>query len=237
MILGKKSKEDIILDIFLYVFLLSVLVAGIVFVSIFIDKLALKISLIIILSLLIIFLSYLPFYLYKNVKTSDNIITYNSVEETIIINGFKKNYVINISDIAAITVHNLGMILLLANRMEEGKLYFYLNDGTKIKTANIDNVYEVYGKLDEIIFIDREYENVMKDQLIDKLDGWGAKREYPSIVSVLIALFVPFFGVWFVSNQKEFKELKNGKATGLMAVALVISAFWAFAIIIALALL
>lgn len=65
----------------------------------------------------------------------------------------------------------------------------------------------------------------------------GAKKEYPSIVSVLIALFVPFFGLWFVSNQKEFKELKDGKATGLMAVALVISAFWVFAIIIALALL
>jgi hypothetical protein len=163
MILGKKSKEDIILDIFLYVFLLIVLVAGIVFVSIFIDKLALKISLIIILSLLIIFLSYLPYYLYKNVKTQENIITYNSVHETIIINGYKKKYVINISDIAVITVHNLGMILLLANRMEEGKLYFYLNDGTKIKTANIDNVYEVYGKIDEIVFKDREYETVMKD--------------------------------------------------------------------------
>ena len=237
MILGKKSKEDIILDIFLYVFLLIVLVAGIVFVSIFIDKLALKISLIIILSLLIIFLSYLPYYLYKNVKTQENIITYNSVHEIIIINGYKKNYVINISDIAVITVHNLGMILLLANRMDEGRLYFYLNDGTKIKTANIQVVYEVYGKLDEIIFKDREYETVMKDQLIDRLDGWGAKKEYPSIVSVLVSLFVPFFGLWFVSNQKDFKELKNGKATGLMAVALVISALWVFAIIIALALL
>jgi hypothetical protein len=53
----------------------------------------------------------------------------------------------------------------------------------------------------------------------------------------LVSLFVPFFGLWFVSNQKDFKELKNGKATGLMAVALVISAFWVFAIIIALALL
>jgi len=237
MILAKKSKEDIILDIFLYVFLLIALVAGIVFASIFIDKLVLKISLIIILSLLIIFLSYLPYYLYKNVKTPENIIMYNSVEETIIIYGYKKNYVINISDIAAITVHNLGMILLLANRMDEGKLYFYLNDGTKIKAAYIDDIYEVYGKLDEIIFKDREYEPVMKDQLIDRLDGWGSKKEYPSIVSILIALFVPFFGLWFVSNQKEFKELKNGKATGLMAVALVISAFWVFTIIIALALL
>ena len=37
-------------------------------------------------------------------------------------------------------------------------------------------------------------------------------------------------------NQNEFRELKNGKATGLMAVAFVISAIWVFGIIIALAL-
>ena len=65
----------------------------------------------------------------------------------------------------------------------------------------------------------------------------GAKKEYPAIVSVLVALFVPFFGLWFVSNQKEFKELKNGKATGLMGLALFISALWGIAIIVALALL
>ncbi len=237
MVLGKKSKEDLILVIFLYVFLLSALVAGIVLISIFNDKLALKITLISVISLFIILLSYVPYYLYKNVKTPENIITYNSVEEKIIINGYKKNYEINVSDIAVITVHNLGMILLLANRMEEGKLYFYLNDGTKIKTAYIDDIYDVYGKLDEIVFKDREYEALMKDQLIDKLDGWGAKKEYPSIVSILVALFIPFFGLWFVSNQMEFRELKNGKATGLMAVALTISAFWVIAIIIAIAIL
>ena len=237
MVLGKKSKEDLILVIFLYVFLLSALVAGIVLISIFNDKLALKITLISVISLFIILLSYVPYYLYKNVKKLENIITYNSVEEKIIINGYKKNYEINVSDIAVITVHNLGMILLLANRMEEGKLYFYLNDGTKIKTAYIDDIYDVYGKLDEIVFKDREYEALMKDQLIDKLDGWGAKKEYPSIVSILVALFIPFFGLWFVSNQMEFRELKNGKATGLMAVALTISAFWVIAIIIAIAIL
>ena len=237
MVLGKKSKEDLILVIFLYVILLSALVAGIVLISIFNDKLALKITLISVISLFIIFLSYVPYYLYKNVKTPENIITYNSVEEKIIINGYKKNYEINVSDIAVITVHNLGMILLLANRMEEGKLYFCLNDGTKIKTAYIDDIYDVYGKLDEIIFKDREYEALMKDQLIDKLDGWGAKKEYPSIVSILVALFIPFFGLWFVSNQMEFRKLKNGKATGLMAVALTISVFWGIAIIIAIAIL
>ena len=115
-------------------------------------------------------------------------------------------------------------------------MYFYLNDGTKIKTEEIDNVYDVYYKLDEIVFVDREYDVEIKDQLIDRLDGWGSKKEYPSIVSVLVALFIPFFGLFFVSNQKEFKELKNGKATGLMAIALVISALWLLAIILFIAL-
>ena len=72
----------------------------------------------------------------------------------------------------------------------------------------------------------------MKDQVLDKLDGWGSRKEYPAIVSFLVALFIPFFGLRFVQNQKEFKELKHGKATGLMAVAVVISTLWVFAILL-----
>ena len=33
-------------------------------------------------------------------------------------------------------------------------------------------------------------------------------------------------------KEVEYKELKNGKASGLMAVAVVISALWVFAIIL-----
>ena len=53
----------------------------------------------------------------------------------------------------------------------------------------------------------------------------------------MVAIFIPFFGLLFVKNQNEFKELKNGKTTGLMAVAYVISAFWFFAIILVIKLL
>ena len=236
MVLGSKYNENSILVMFLYFIMLIGASAGIVCFILFSDNLNLKILISIVLGLFILLISYIPYQLYKTSKVSDDIIKYNSIDETITINGYKKKHIIKISDISVITVHNMGMILLISNRIEEGKLYFYLNDGTKIKTVYIDDVYEVYNKLDEIIFKDKEHEVEMKDQVIDKLDGWGSKKEYPSIVSVLVALFVPFFGVWFVSNQKEFKELKNGKATGLMGLALFISALWAIAIIVTFAL-
>ena len=232
MVIGKAYKENSILVIFLYFFLLIVFVSWIVSSSIFINEMIAKILLISVLSILIILLSYLPIYVYRCKKTPDAIIIYNPLEETITINGYKKNYIVNIADIVAITVHTIATKILLANRVEDGKLFFYLSDGTKIKTVDIDNLYDTYYKLDEIIFVDRENDAEIKDQLIDRLDGWGSKKEYPSIVSVLVAFFIPFFGLFFVSNQKEFKELKNGKATGRMAVALVISALWVLAIIL-----
>ncbi len=237
MVLGKAYKENSILLMFMYFFLLIILSAGIVFTAIYMDKLPVKIALIVVMGILIILLSYVPYNLYKVKKTNDNIIIYNELDETLTINVYKKTYKVNISDIAAITLHNIGTKILFANRIEDGKLTFYLSDGTKIKTSEIANVYDLYDKLNEIVFKDREYTEDVKDQLIDKLDGWGSKREYPTIVSVLVAIFIPFFGVFFVSNQKEFKELKNGKATGLMGMALTISALWVIAIIVVLALL
>lgn len=232
MVLGKAYKENSILIMFEYFFLLIASIAGIVFISIYLDRLILKITLITLLGLFIILLTYFPYVVYKNKKTKDNIILYNAFDETITINTYKNEYKINISDISAITVHNVSIIYLFTSEIYVRKLYFYLNDGTRIKTPEIIDAFEVYGKLDEIVFKDREYEEIMKDQVLDKLDGWGSKKEYPAIVSVLVALFIPFVGLYFVKNQMEYKELKNGKATGLMAVALVIGAFWIFLIIL-----
>ena len=237
MVLGKAYKEDPILVMFLYFFLEIAFSAAIVFTAIYMNKLAVKIALIVVLGILILLLSYVPYNLYKVNKTNENIIIYNELDETLTINTYKKTHIVNISDIAAITLHNIGTKMLFANRIEDGKLTFYLSDGTKIKTSEIANVYDLYDKLNEIVFKDREFTEDVKDQLIDKLDGWGSKREYPTIVSILVAIFIPFFGAFFVSNQKEFKELKNGKATGLMGMALTISALWVIAIIIAIAIL
>ena len=181
---------------------------------------------------IILLLTCFPFAVYRNKKIPDDVIVYNSFDETITINTYKKKYKVSISDINVITIHNVSALYFFISALDVRKLYFYLKDGTRIKTPEIVDAYEVYGKLDEIIFKDREYEEIMKDQVLDKLDGWGSRKEYPSIVSVLVALFIPFFGLFFVQNQNEFKELKNGKATGLMAVAYVISAFWVFAILL-----
>ena len=232
MVLGKAYKENSILIMFVYFFLLIVSSATGVFIFIHLDRLVLKISLIVILGLFILLLTYFPYVVYKNKKTPDNIIIYDSFDETITINTHRKKYKINISDISAITVHNVSLIYFITSEIYVRKLYFYLKDGTRIKTPEIIDAYEVYGKLDELIFKDREYEEIMKDQVLDKLDGWGSRKEYPAIVSFLVALFIPFFGLRFVQNQKEFKELKHGKATGLMAVAVVISTLWVFAIIL-----
>ena len=232
MVLGKAYKENSILIMFVYFFLLIVSSATGVFIFIHLDRLVLKISLIVILGLFILLLTYFPYVVYKNKKTPDNIIIYDSFDETITINTHRKKYKINILDISAITVHNVSLIYFITSEIYVRKLYFYLKDGTRIKTPEIIDAYEVYGKLDELIFKDREYEEIMKDQVLDKLDGWGSRKEYPAIVSFLVALFIPFFGLRFVQNQKEFKELKHGKATGLMAVAVVISTLWVFAIIL-----
>lgn len=237
MVLGKAYKEDPILVMFLYFFLVIASITGIVFIVIYLDKLVLKITLIVVMGILILLLSYVPYNLYKVNKINENIIIYNELDETLTINTYKKTHIVNISDIAAITLHNIGTKMLFANRIEDGKLTFYLSDGTKIKTSEIANVYDLYDKLNEIVFKDREFTEDVKDQLIDKLDGWGSKREYPTIVSILVAIFIPFFGAFFVSNQKKFKELKNGKATGLMGMALVISTLWVIAIIVVLAIL
>ena len=232
MVLGKAYKENSILIMFIYFFLLIASIAGIVFITIYLDKIVLKITLFVVLGLFIVLLTYFPYVVYKNKKAPDSIIIYNSFDETITINTYKNKYKINISDISAITIHNISVIYIITSEIYVRKLYFYLNDGTKIKTPEIIDAYEVYEKLDEIVYKNREYQEIIKDQLLDKLDGWGSRKEYPAIVSILIALFIPFFGLFFVQNQNEFKELKNGKATGLMAVAYVISAFWVFAILL-----
>nr|MCR5787117.1 hypothetical protein [Acholeplasmatales bacterium] len=72
-----------------------------------------------------------------------------------------------------IKILNIGTKILFFSRIDEGKLYFYLNDGTRIKTPELDKVYRVYEKLDEIVFTDKKNQTVIKEQLVDKLDCWG----------------------------------------------------------------
>ena len=69
-------------------------------------------------------------------------------------------------------------------------------------------------------------------KLINKLSLWGTKKEYPTIISILIAVFIPVLGLIFVGNQINFKADNDGKAHGLFALALIVSFLWWAAVII-----
>ena len=64
------------------------------------------------------------------------------------------------------------------------------------------------------------------EELLNKYWGWGSKKEYHSIVSILIAIIFPIIGLAFVNNQAHFKLDKNEKAHGLFLIALLISLLW-----------
>ena len=85
-----------------------------------------------------------------------------------------------------------------------------------------------------MVFKNREYKEEIQDSLLEKMDGWGAKKEYPSIVSALVGIFLPIIGMLFVMNQVKIKEIKYGRPTGLLTVGVVASAFWILTLIITL---
>ena len=42
--------------------------------------------------------------------------------------------------------------------------------------------------------------------MFNKLALWGTKKEYPTIISLIIAVFIPAVGLIFVGNQLRFKS-------------------------------
>lgn len=101
-------------------------------------------------------------------------------------------------------------------------------------TPYIDNIYDVYLKTDEIIYgltTDENYNEEIrpKDSFIEfqtKFGNWGAKKEYPTILSFIIAIILPIIGLIFVENQAKYKEIKYGKNNGLTILSLTISLLW-----------
>ena len=59
-----------------------------------------------------------------------------------------------------------------------------------------------------------------------KLALWGSKKEYPTIISLLIGIFIPIIGLIFVGNQIKFKSDENDKVNGLFLISLLISLIW-----------
>ena len=107
-------------------------------------------------------------------------------------------------------------------RQNNGKIKFYLKNGDTYKTPYIDNIYDVYFKIDEILSLEFNEE----EPKLARFGKWGAKKEYPSILSLLIAIVLPLIGFVFVENQAKYKEIKNGKNNGLTITALTISSLW-----------
>ena len=87
---------------------------------------------------------------------------------------------------------------------------------------------------DEIEEIDEEeFDDNTHPTMDKKITNWGSMKEYPAIVSVLVAIFVPIAGLFFVGNQVEYRKLKYGHSSNLLLVlSSIISALWWCAVII-----
>ena len=243
MIIGKKYKENEIgLWVVFSVIFLSSLIGILAFIYIE-GPLWLKIMLISILTVLFLFNFYIPYLIFKQRKQKDEVLLYDDFNEAFIINYHNKTIKIYKNKIIRITNHNIGVddkALFIINRLNYGKIKFYLKDGSSYKTPCMDNIYDVYFKADDIIYgevsVDRYEETRPVDKLIEfenKVDNWGSKKEYPAILSLLVAILLPFLGLIFVSNQSKYKEMKYGKNNGIMIASLIISAIWVVLIIIA----
>lgn len=80
-----------------------------------------------------------------------------------------------------------------------------------------------------------EFEDNIHFKIERKIIGWGAKKEYPSIISILVSIFVPIVGLFFVGNQVEYRKLKYGHSSNLLLVlSSIISALWWCLVIIVL---
>ena len=67
-----------------------------------------------------------------------------------------------------------------------------------------------------------------------KIIEWGQFKKYPAIISVLVAIFVPFFGLFFVANQIKIREIERGKAGFIVGLASFFSLLWLAALVITL---
>lgn len=235
MIIGRVHKDNPVILIILFLIIFLSFTAGIILVFIFLDIKWLKILLISVFALICLISLSIPFYIYKSSKTPNDIIYYDYAKNSFRIYDYKKEKEIMIDDILGITIHNSFITILSIFNMDRtnyGKIYFYLSDGRIIKTPQLDKVLDTCDKIDEIVFKDREYKEEIQDSLLEKMDGWGAKKEYPSIVSALVGIFLPIIGMLFVMNQVKIKEIKYGRPTGLITVGVVASAFWILTFII-----
>lgn len=101
---------------------------------------------------MIIFSIYL---IYTQTHTKDNIIEYDEYSCVIVIHCIKSDYSINKQKIKNIKLYNKGFQslgpLIFLSQQSYGKIAFELDNGKKIITPLIDDVLNVYDKLNSLI--------------------------------------------------------------------------------------
>lgn len=87
-------------------------------------------------------------------------------------------------------------------------------------------------------FMEEKEEEKFEDNLYYKTErkivGWGQSKKYPAIVSILVGIFVPIFGLFFVANQSSIREIERGRAGFLVGLASLFSLLWLAALVITL---
>lgn len=231
MVIGKSYKEsNVVLSLALV--LMCIIDSSFVVAGILIDLLWLRIVCFI-LALIFIFVTLIiPYIIYKQKNTLEDIILYDEFNDTIILKNHNRVYKLLCKDIKRITYHNLSISstsYFLLVRQDYGKLKFYLSDGRTIKSEAIHRICESYDELNNIVF-GEDYREPEEEALLFRIDGkissWGKKNEYPAILSVLVSIILPLIGLVFVLNQAKYKEFKYGKNSGVMILSITISLLW-----------
>lgn len=65
--------------------------------------------------------------------------------------------------------------------------------------------------------------------ILKKYFDWGARKEYATILSIIVAILIPIFGFPFVMNQAQIKEIGHGKINGLMLFAIFVGMLYVLA--------
>lgn len=231
MVIGKAYKDSIIGYFALFLLLIGFFGFGLG-ASFFIPILWLKIVSVSTCFILITLTFNIPFLAYKNKKQVIDAIIYDEFAEAFTINYHNKSVKILKKDIYRITIHNIGIddkSIILIGRLEYGKIKFYLKDRKTYKTPCLIDINDVFLKIDTIIYGEEDNPERPIDrykELESKVNNWGSKKEYPNIVSILVAIFLPLVGLIFVENQAKYKEFKYGKNSLLTIFAITISLVW-----------
>lgn len=232
MCIGKYYRDNPVEILIVYIFF-TLLICMAFVGGTFIPILWIKILVLVILSILFVLAFLLLRYIYTNSKQREDTLYYNELNEEFIIHYHNKDIKIKKEDIVRIVNHNLHIdYASILKRDDYGKIKFYLRNGKSYKTPTLENIYNVYFKIDEIVFNDNNRPLDKFYEMDTRWSKWGAKKEYPGILSLIVAVVLPLIGLTFVENQAKLKEFKYGKNNGLTILSFTISILWWLIVII-----